>query len=131
MLELMITFTILGILVGIAIPSWQGHLRKARRADAKISLQYTATAQETYFFQHNRYATKFSELSGVAESVVAMPSKEGFYAITMEADDFSWTMAATAVDQQTYDKQCASFLQNHLGDHSAVDADGLAISGCW
>lgn len=129
--ELMLTIAILSILMAIALPSYAEHLRKSRRADAKISLQSLAAAQETYFFQHNRYATKFSALRTVADSVLMLPSEEGFYAITMTADDFSWSLSAGAAGQQIEDRQCVSFTLTHLGIHTAVDSAGQASENCW
>ena len=131
LIELMITIAIVAILLGIAIPSYQDHLRKAKRTDARITLHNLVVAQETHFFRTNTYATKFSELRAVADSVMTIPSEHGFYAITMAGDVFSWSITATAVAQQAEDLQCASFSISHLGIITAFDANGVLRAGCW
>ncbi len=129
--ELMITIAIAGILVALAVPSYQDYLRKSKRADAKITLGNLAAAQETYYFRNNKYAKKFSELRMVEESVVTLPSEQGFYALTLAGDDFGWSMSAVALDQQAADAQCMAFNLTHLGVRGASDADGLASTKCW
>jgi type IV pilus assembly protein PilE len=129
--ELMITIAIVGILVAVAVPSYQDYLRRSQRADAKITLENLAAAQETYYFRNNKYAAKFSALRMVEESVVTLPSEQGYFAITLTADDFSWSMLATALGQQVEDTQCIAFTLTHLGVHGAFDTDGLASTTCW
>ena len=130
-IELMITIAIVGILITVAVPSYQEYLRKSKRADAKITLEALAAAQEIYFFRNNKYATKFSGIRMVEESVATLPSEQGFYAVTLAGDDFSWSMTAEALDVQAEDKQCVAFTLTHLGMHSAFDVDGLASTECW
>ena len=129
--EVMITIAIIGILLGVALPSYQDYLRRSRRADAKITLHNLAAAQETYFFRNNKYAMKFSDIRVVPEAAVTLPSDEGFYAITMVADDFSWSLSASALGLQIADEQCASFTITHLGVNAAFDINGIENAGCW
>jgi len=61
----MIVISIIGILVAIGIPAWQGAVRSANEAAAITHLQRIATAEVTYYNTHNRagYGT-FDQLSG-------------------------------------------------------------------
>lgn len=129
-IEVMITVGIVGILASVALPSYQEHVRKSRRADARITLENLAAAQELYFFRNNKYADKFSDIRIVDDSVLSLPSEHGLYAITLEGNDFSWGMSATPVGRQAEDRQCAIFSLSHLGDHTALDINGKA-SSCW
>jgi type IV pilus assembly protein PilE len=129
-IELMIAIAILGILVVVGLPAYQQHLRKSRRADARITLENLAAAQELYYFHYHRYAEKFSEIRMVEESVLNLPSEYGLYAITLAGDDFSWSLSATPTGPQAEDVQCAVFSLTHLGDHTALDSEGLP-SSCW
>src|SRR5436305_15152738 len=54
LVELMIVISIIGILVAIGIPAWQGAVRSANEAAAITHLQRTQTAQVTYYNTHNR-----------------------------------------------------------------------------
>ncbi len=128
--ELMITVAIIGILVSVALPSYQEHMRKSRRSDARITLENLAAAQEIYYFHHHKYAEKFSDIRMVADSVLSLPSDHGLYAITLAGDDFGWSLSATPVGQQAEDRQCAVLSLSYLGDHAALDSEGHA-SSCW
>ena len=55
LIELMIAVAIVGILAGIAYPSYQDSVRKSRRADAKGALLGFANAMERYFTENNSY----------------------------------------------------------------------------
>ena len=128
--ELMIAIAILGILVIVALPAYQEHLRKSRRSDARITLENLAVAQELYYFHHHRYAEKFSDIRVVEDSVLSLPSEQGLYAITLAGDDFSWSLSATPTGPQAEDLQCAVFSLTYLGDHTALDSAGIS-SSCW
>ena len=55
LIELMIVVAIVGILAGIAYPSYQDSVRKSRRADAKAALMGFANAMERHFTVKNTY----------------------------------------------------------------------------
>lgn len=54
-IELLIVVVILGILFGIAIPSYQDYMRKAARAEAKSTMLDIAQMQERYFTNNGAY----------------------------------------------------------------------------
>lgn len=70
LIELMIAVAIVGILVAIAVPSYQDHLRKGRRADAQAFLTQVAQRQQQYLLDARTYATSLAELSLVAPTTV-------------------------------------------------------------
>ncbi len=55
LIELMIVVAIIGILAGIAYPSYQDSIKKSRRADAKGALMGFANAMERYYTENNSY----------------------------------------------------------------------------
>lgn len=65
LVELMIVISIIGILIAIGIPAWQGSVRSANEAAAISHLNRLSTAQVTYYNSKNRsgYGT-FDQLSG-------------------------------------------------------------------
>jgi len=57
LIELMVVVVVLAVLVGVAYPGYQDHLRKAKRAEAKAALLKTAQVLERYYSDKSTYAT--------------------------------------------------------------------------
>lgn len=56
LVELLVVMAILGILASIAIPGYQGYVRRAACEDAKASVTGTANLLERYRAQNNSYS---------------------------------------------------------------------------
>jgi type IV pilus assembly protein PilA len=57
LIELLVVVLILGLLAALAIPSFINQSSKANDSEAKNNLQVTQRAMETYYLDHNTYAT--------------------------------------------------------------------------
>jgi type IV pilus assembly protein PilE len=57
LIELMVVVVVLAILVGVAYPSYQDHIRKAKRAEGKTALLKTAQVLERWYSDKNTYGT--------------------------------------------------------------------------
>ena len=60
--ELIIAIAIVGILAAIAIPSYQQHLKKGRRADAQQFMSQMAQKQQQFLMDARTYAGTLAEL---------------------------------------------------------------------
>lgn len=56
LIELMIVVVIIGVLSAIALPSYQDHIRKGKRAAAKSILSDLANRQQAYLIDKRSYA---------------------------------------------------------------------------
>jgi len=56
LVEILIAVAIVGILAAIALPSYQNHLRKGRRADAQSFMMDLANRQQQYLLDARTYA---------------------------------------------------------------------------
>lgn len=81
LIELMIAVAIVGILVAIAVPSYQDHLRKGRRADAQAFITQVAQRQQQYLLDARTYALGGAALTEL--SLVAPTSVSDHYAVTV------------------------------------------------
>lgn len=81
LIELMIAVAIVGILVAIAVPSYQNHLRKGRRADAQAFITQVAQRQQQYLLDARTYALGGTALAEL--SLVAPTSVSDHYAVTV------------------------------------------------
>lgn len=55
LIELMIVVAIIGILASIGYPSYQQHVIKANRSEAKVALEGLSGAMERYYSENNTY----------------------------------------------------------------------------
>jgi type IV pilus assembly protein PilE len=82
LIELMTVLVIIGVLAGVAWPSYQDYVRRANRAAAQTFMMAIASRQEQYLLTNRSYAattaalnlTTPSELSGRYTVTVAVPS---------------------------------------------------------
>ncbi len=127
--EVLIVVAIIGIITGVAYPSYLDSVRKARRTDATAALQDAAGLQEKQYFQFNQYSSNVSDVGGSA-------SEEGFYTISVDhpcGDTSCFRMIATAMGAQASDQDCLVFtLDNTRAKLSFSDsAGGTQTAECW
>jgi type IV pilus assembly protein PilE len=81
LLELMTVVAIIGILVAIAVPSYQGQLRKGRRADAQAYMMDLANLEQQYLLDARNYLVG----AGAAATLRATPtSVANYYTFTID-----------------------------------------------
>lgn len=101
LIELMMVVVIIGILVGIALPSYQNSITKANRRTAQADLLAFSQAME------KEYALQFTYANAVAGTVYPATSPlDGtvMYNLTIpSADATTYTLRATPVGRQAGD----------------------------
>ena len=94
--ELIIAIAIIGILAAIAIPSYQEHLKKGRRADAQQFLSQVAQRQQQYLMDARVYAGTLAELS-MDTAVPSGVSKFYTLAVALNGPPPGFTVTATPI----------------------------------
>jgi type IV pilus assembly protein PilE len=142
LIELMIVVAVIGILAAVAYPSYQDHVRKARRAEARAVTLESAQWMERFFTEHQRYdQTSAGTTVGTtfAQAFAKVPkdaSGSGNYSITVTATVSAFTVTTAPQTPMSGDK-CGSFRVNNTGARSnsgyttvyATAAD--AARECW
>jgi type IV pilus assembly protein PilE len=82
LIELLVVITIVAILATIAVPMYTGYMVRARRADAKTSLEQLRAAQEMRRAEYGSYSTS---LAALQTSWGAPATTVGDYAISLSA----------------------------------------------
>jgi type IV pilus assembly protein PilE len=130
LIELMIVIVILGVLMAIAIPNYNGYLERTRRTDARGALLEIASAQERIYFERNQYTSAIADVWNYQEDG-AYVSNEGHYVLSVvltDDDTNRFTATATAQNKQAGDDDCATFSIDETGLKAATGDDP---SGCW
>lgn len=123
LMELMISIGIIGILAGIAYPSYTEYVVQSNRAEAQNELLRLANRQEQYFVDHRVYTTNM-KLLGVNASPYVTDS--GNYKISSTVNNGSFTLTANALGTQlSRDAECAVFSVTETGKKDATSTD------CW
>ena len=92
LIELLVVITIVAILATIAVPMYTGYMIRARRADAKTSLEQLRAAQEMRRAEYGSYSTS---LAALQTSWGGPGGTVGDYTITLAATATTFTGTAT------------------------------------
>lgn len=120
LIEMMITVAVIAILAAIALPSYQEHLRKSRRAEAQSFMMAVASRQQQFMVDTRAYAAT------IAATGIAVPGNvNAAYTIDMPAPTTSaFTLTLTPTTDQAKER-CGTLSIDQNGTKRA-DA-----SGCW
>lgn len=69
LIELMIAVAVVALLTAVALPAYQEHINKGKRAEGQAALQRAIQLQERNYTVNGTYATNLSPLYGIAGTV--------------------------------------------------------------
>ncbi len=116
LVELLAAVVVLGVLLAVALPSFNNSLRKSRRSDAVSALTAVQQAQERWRSLHPAYAAD-SDLSVAAPTGLGLSSttSSGAYGIAITSFDppdnaigYIVTAATSSTGPQSGDAACAN-----------------------
>lgn len=128
LVELLITVVIIGILVGVAYPSYQNYLARANRAEAQGILMENSQILERNYTVASRYDNVNADGSGAAPAIIAQspkPVSTAKYTIAAAygtAPAQTFTLTATPTGVMTGDS-CGSLTLSNTGVK--------APANCW
>ncbi len=139
LIELMMVVALMGILFAIALPSYNAHVLKSNRSDAKIALTTVSQRIERCYTSLGTYTPSEEKQCVVIDQVTdsGIYSDEGYYLIKLAEDDQtsgSYTIRATPVTsgRQAKDEQCVELSLDNIGNKKSHDKSGNDTSDtCW
>jgi type IV pilus assembly protein PilE len=143
LIELMITVAIVGLLAGVAYPSYVSYVNKGKRAECRSGVMQVMQQQERYFTQFNRYATA-TWVAGADTALVKTYSGDNKTASACKVNSVKCTAPGDTSDNMV----CVEARALPVGtdplniDYIYVDSDGrkgCSVSGtrtssnknCW
>ena len=126
LMELMVAVAIVGIIVAIAMPSYQGHIQSTRRVTATSCLTELGQLMERSYITTMAYAQSLPATSCQNELA-------DFYTLTLEDKSATtFTLKATPKGSQEKDTSCGVLTLNQAGSKTAKGStDQALIRQCW
>lgn len=121
--ELVIVLAIVGILLAIAIPSYQQYVLRSRRAEALEALLALEQRQQRYYLFHNAFSAQTASLG------LSTATATGLYSLAINSASAGGYLAtATASGTQQSDTGCTVLT---IRVDSVASGSTLAPTGCW
>lgn len=122
LIELMVAVAIVGILAGIAYPSYVEYVTQSNRTEGQRELLRLASQMEQYYLDHRAYTDDMKNLGSAKDP---FESESGNYKIDASVSGDTFTLTATAQGTMaTKDAACKSMTVTDAGAKTPS-------SGCW
>ena len=132
LMELMVAVTIIGILVAVALPSYNSHMISTRRAAS------TACVVEMAQFMERVYTTSMNYSKDANNVATALPNSscrndlEPFYTLSFVATEQTYTLTATPLGPQLQDTNCGVLTLDQAGTRTAAGSAAIdKVRECW
>lgn len=122
LIELMVAVAIIAILASVALPSYQGQVRKSARSDAQAQLVQAAQQLERYYSVNNTYvgATLPTSVSPAGSTGTSVRYNLSF---SVAATATAFTLQAVPANGQVGDS-CGTLTLSSVGAQTPA-------TGCW
>ena len=141
LIELMVVIAIIAILTMVVLPTYQDHVRKAKRSIGRAELMAVLARQEQFFVMNKQYAARLDLLGYTAspyaigadgeEVPVTSPTRIYLIGIIDALPDTApqrFSLRATPQLAQAGDTQCGALQITSLGIKTAGES---AANECW
>lgn len=126
LIELMITIAIIGILVAVALPSYQEYVVRTNRSAAQNFAMEVANMQERFYLDNRSYAADLATLGASLPSEIS-----GAYAVSVTADNTanppSYMISAAPKGTQASRDDCGTLTLNNKGEKGYASG----ATRCW
>lgn len=144
LIELMITIAIIGVIVSIALPSYQESVARSRRSEVKTVLLEASQWMERFYSENFRYDqnTAGTAIANVFPAAYSQSPRQGAAVYTIavgQAGTRTFTLTATRVaGRGMQNDRCGNFSVTNTGVRSNPDFNTgnfasapAAVLECW
>jgi type IV pilus assembly protein PilE len=140
LIEVMIVVAIIGIIAGIAYPSYLEQVRKSGRSDAIVLINDVAQRMQRCFTAQNTYKPTAAGTCSVVDQVTGaagIRSNENFYVAKLADGDHTTTtyllkVTPVAGTRQANDNACKTFTLDQKGVRKAYNSSNAETTdNCW
>ena len=128
---MLVVLAIVGILLGLALPSYQQHQRTVRRGDARAALQQVQLEQARYRSVNERYASSLAELGWAND----LSPARAYRLHISQASAEGYEVQALPLGAQAADRACQPMRLTLLPNASVVYGSGEQADAdpgrCW
>ena len=143
LIEIIITVAIIGILLKIALPSYNNSIMQSRRTAAKTALLDLASREARYYSTNNAYTNSLTNLgygnytvgTQVANSISLPLNGSGeYYDLTVSTSNSNAQFLGTATPENAQAGDgCGTYTIDNFGNQQANGSVGATANGinCW
>lgn len=128
LIELMIAVAIVAILAAIAVPAYDGAVRKAKRGQVKADMAELAQRAERFHTVNNTYVGFWATVP-TSQRVSPRTGGTVSYTLTQAEAANTFTITATPEGGQVKDTLCGRLSINQAGQKTRSGTG--ALSDCW
>ncbi len=142
LIELMIAVAIVAILAMVAVPSYQEHVRKGKRADGKAYLLDLVSRQERFYTQFSSYTGVLAKPSSCTGAACGLGlsnanSSDGYYSATVTVTPSGCSptgtlctgFTLTATPASWTDSKCSTLTLTHTATKGTAGSE--TADYCW
>ena len=133
LIELMVVLAIVGILAGIAYPSYKDSIARGKRSDAQKVVLEASQFMQRWYAANNTYKRPDGSAPTLPAGLMQSPmSGTAAYTVSVSAaTDTDYTITATRAGSMASDG-CGNFTLTSTGIKGLVNASsGYTVSTCW
>lgn len=132
LIEVMIVVAIVGLLAGVALPSYTEYVKRGKRAEARAEVLRSEGWLERFYTENNRYANNAANNanSGFTDRFANVPSTgSANYTIALVVTASTYTVTATPVNSMAGDP-CGAYVKTSVGTLTAPNASANSAAKC-